>query len=374
MSKIFDVVAFQFELEDGITKEQAIDLINQLPEGRIIPFFTSANNTSAAGFIAHNVFEKFEIEEMDELIIKFIETIIEDTKKENEDGFYNFNGVSISLQYKPSEIDAHGTTECLDMNGNIFIPIEDKEVIYDGNRYSIYEDHSGCTEINAISIDGKTLQLKRSENYGKEYGYVVEAMRMDGNKFKYSCIWLCVEGRGWQEADTIKDEREVFFIQNILKEYGIELVDETTTEMCSHCMKEQEIPTNRASMCTCGDVIFPCSTCDEREGKKGCDWNKDKGCWRFSYYSALPVKGNTDRTGCIGDLSEEYQTKRKCCAELLCKVANRLQVVVCATDLWDIAATNFKFTSEEFLNEGTGGEFEWYVPTETELEVMKSCF
>lgn len=281
MSKIFDVAACQFELEDGITKEQAIDLINQLPEGRIIPFFTSANNTSAAGFIAFDVFEKFGVQEIDEMIIKFIESIIEDQDKETDDGFYDFNGVSISLQYKPT---------------------------------------------------------------------------------------------GFAKG-------------------------ETTNEMCSSCMIEQEMPANSPSMCTCGDVMFPCSTCDDRVGNvyndqvgtKDCEWEKDKGCWRFSYYSTYPstspvvmmkdrVEANNPdipqgrRTGCVGDFAREYQTKRKCYAEFLCSIANRLQVEVTSIDLWEYAVAIYEFTSDEFFNEGTGGEFEWYVPTEAELEVMKSCF
>lgn len=191
MSKVFDVAAYQFELENGIEKDQAIYLIGQLPAGQIIPFFTSANNTSAAGFIAHNVFEKFGIEDIDELIIKFIESIINDQETETVDGLYDFNGVSISLQYKPIIVEVE--------------PIED------------------------ITVG-------------------------------------------------------------------------------------------------------------------------------------------------VGDFSVAYQTKRKCYAEFVCSIANRLQVDVCDTEIWQLAVATFEFTTDEFFNEGTGGDFEWYVPTEAELKIIKTCF
>jgi len=110
----------------------------------------------------------------------------------------------------------------LDMNGNEFIEIEDKEVFFNGNKYSVYEVCKG-TDINTIALDGKTLKLQRSEDYGEEIGYVIEALRINGNTFKIDTIWLQVEDRGWSEADIIADEKEILFVQNILKEYGIEL-------------------------------------------------------------------------------------------------------------------------------------------------------
>lgn len=103
-----------------------------------------------------------------------------------------------------------------------WMPIDDKTVIINNNSYSVY-DEGAENERNTIFIEGKTLQLQRDEEYTEnEDGYAVEATRTEGNTFKIDAIWLTVEGMGWMEAETIEDEKEILFIQNILKEAGIE--------------------------------------------------------------------------------------------------------------------------------------------------------
>lgn len=108
-----------------------------------------------------------------------------------------------------------------------FIEVEDKTIVYNDNKYFIYEvgDCSENPEVNTIAIDGKTLGLKRDEAYkGKEIGYVVEATRLNENKFKCGTIWLQIEETGWAEAEIITNQEEIKFVQNILHQYGIELL------------------------------------------------------------------------------------------------------------------------------------------------------
>jgi ribosomal protein L32 len=57
-----------------------------------------------------------------------------------------------------------------------------------------------------------------------------------------------------------------------------------TTEWCSHCEYEVEIPVGEVSKCPqCGESIRPCGDCptydegDERE----CDWREDGYCIIF---------------------------------------------------------------------------------------------
>lgn len=112
-------------------------------------------------------------------------------------------------------------------NSKEFVAVEDKIVEYNNIKYSIYEvdNCSEIPEMNTIGIDGKTLGLERDELYeGKEVGYVVEATRIDENKFKCDTIWLQIEELGWSEAEIITNEKEIKFIQNILLQYGIELL------------------------------------------------------------------------------------------------------------------------------------------------------
>lgn len=115
-------------------------------------------------------------------------------------------------------------SKVLNINGNEYIEIEDKKVVYNNNKYSIYEV-GGCTELNTIAIDGNTLGLKRIEYYeGNEIGYVVEATRINDKTFKCDTIWLQVEDKGWSEAETINNENEIAYIQNIFKKANMKLV------------------------------------------------------------------------------------------------------------------------------------------------------
>lgn len=112
------------------------------------------------------------------------------------------------------------------MVGENFIPVEDKEVVYNNNKYLIYDDSNIGTEINTLGLDGKTFNTTREFKYeDEEYGYVIEAYRINKNKFKAESIWLGVLGLGWSETEYIKNEQEIEFIKNILKQADIELID-----------------------------------------------------------------------------------------------------------------------------------------------------
>ena len=56
----------------------------------------------------------------------------------------------------------------------------------------------------------------------------------------------------------------------------VEAEDEfTTEEWCPYCNEEVDIPVNRASKCPeCGEVIYPCSACDQHDSCHDCPFSK----------------------------------------------------------------------------------------------------
>jgi len=85
---IFDVVAYQVPLEEGLTKRQVQTLLNMLPDLKtMIPLIISENNTTAIGFISETANEKSWEEEH---VANRISEIIDDQTKETIDGVYEW--------------------------------------------------------------------------------------------------------------------------------------------------------------------------------------------------------------------------------------------------------------------------------------------
>lgn len=82
---------------------------------------------------------------------------------------------------------------------------------------------------------------------------------------------------------------------------------EETIEYCPHHDGEITINANKPSICPeCQIEILPCSTCNQ---EKGCDWEIDKGCWRFP-------KNNKKMyictwCGCCSEMTED-EAKNEC--------------------------------------------------------------
>jgi hypothetical protein len=103
--------------------------------------------------------------------------------------------------------------------------LQNDSIVYNNSRYYIDEEYEG-TEQNILTIGGKTFKTERLEEYEEELGYVIEVEKIDTDKYKLVIAWLMVADRGWSEAEYIKDNNEIQFIKDILKEFGIELIVE----------------------------------------------------------------------------------------------------------------------------------------------------
>ena len=63
---------------------------------------------------------------------------------------------------------------------------------------------------------------------------------------------------------------------------GERTMSETVNECCPNCAKENEIPDDIISKCEfCGASMLPCHGCISWEEMEGCDWDENKGCWKF---------------------------------------------------------------------------------------------
>jgi len=94
-----DIVLLQTELESGLNLLSLNRLLPLLdPTEDYIPFSTSANNTSAHGFIKANVLEQ--LDWVDDTIQTFVNNIIGDLVNENPHGIYSMeNGTSFFIGY-----------------------------------------------------------------------------------------------------------------------------------------------------------------------------------------------------------------------------------------------------------------------------------
>jgi thymidylate synthase len=113
----------------------------------------------------------------------------------------------------------------------------------------------------------------------------------------------------WDEL--MADEQPA--IAQMVAEQKAKSIPATTTELCSFCLSEQEIPTHKASLCPdCGEPIYPCSVCSDPAygSSDGCSWDwRTKSCEAFQKPAITEVYVRTGSAVIDGKPTETISVK-----------------------------------------------------------------
>lgn len=99
MDNKFDVALLEKAGEEGLTREEAISLIDKLREDYFYPIelLANVNEYSAMGFITVQTADRMDFDYESSGLHKFLASLMDDREYRTEDGAYEYHGVDIFL-------------------------------------------------------------------------------------------------------------------------------------------------------------------------------------------------------------------------------------------------------------------------------------
>ena len=93
---LYDVALIEKPLDDGLTKENVMDLFDMLNGYEALPIEVQGACSAAMGFITVPAAEQLDYYlDSDSAIASYLSLILNDMNKESENGFYEFEGLNI---------------------------------------------------------------------------------------------------------------------------------------------------------------------------------------------------------------------------------------------------------------------------------------